>query len=85
MSEIGNLVSATKIANTLRSNGFKISTSTVINYLDLLQQSFLFYKTNRYDLRGKNGLVPSINTILLIMAYVILCLTKMLSIISVTN
>ena len=53
MSEIGNLVSATKIANTLRSNGFKISTSTVINYLDLLQQSFLFYKTNRYDLRGK--------------------------------
>lgn len=53
MSEVGNLLSATKIANTLRSNGHKITPSTVINYLNLLEQSFLFYQAKRYDLRGK--------------------------------
>ncbi|MBB1079499.1 ATP-binding protein [Limosilactobacillus sp. STM2_1] len=56
MSEVGNLLSANKIANTLRSSGQKISTATVINYLQLLEQSFLFYKANRYDLRGKKWL-----------------------------
>ena len=56
MSEIGNVLSATKIANTLRSNGQKITTTTVINYLQLLEQSFLFYKADRYDLRGKRWL-----------------------------
>ena len=56
MSEVGNLLSATKIANTLRSSGYRISTATVINYLRLLEQSFLFYKANRYDLRGKKWL-----------------------------
>lgn len=56
MSEIGNLLSATKIANTLRSSGYNMTTATVINYLNLLTQSFLFYKANRYDLRGKKWL-----------------------------
>ncbi|MBB1069876.1 ATP-binding protein [Limosilactobacillus sp. RRLNB_1_1] len=56
MSEIGNVLSATKITNALRSNGQRITTTTVINYLQLLEQSFLFYKAARYDLRGKKWL-----------------------------
>ena len=36
MGEIGSPISATNISNTLRSNGFKTTTSTVISYLNLL-------------------------------------------------
>lgn len=56
MSEVGNLVSARKIANTLRSYGHRITTATVINYLTLLERSFLFMPAQRYDLRGKKWL-----------------------------
>lgn len=56
MSEVGNPVSANKIAGTLRSEGFKISSDTVINYMDLLEQAFIFYKARRYDIRGKKWL-----------------------------
>lgn len=56
MSEVGNTLSATKIANTLKSNGQDITVTTVTNYLRLLEQSFLFYKARRYDLRGKKWL-----------------------------
>lgn len=56
MSEVGNPVSANKIAGTLRSEGFKISSDTVINYMNLLEQAFIFYKARRYDIRGKKWL-----------------------------
>ncbi|MBP2058243.1 putative AAA+ superfamily ATPase [Lactobacillus colini] len=56
MSEVGNSVSANKIANNLKSSGFKISTDTVISYMNLLEQAFIFYKARRYDLRGKKWL-----------------------------
>lgn len=49
----GQLISINKIANTLRSSGFKISNNTIENYLNLLQDAFLFYKVPRYDIRGK--------------------------------
>jgi len=53
---IGNLVSATKIANTLTSSGSKISVATVENYLKALEESFIIYKTERYDIKGKQYL-----------------------------
>lgn len=53
MGEIGSPISATNISNTLRSNGFKTTTSTVISYLNLLQQSYLFYEAKKYSIRGK--------------------------------
>lgn len=56
MSEVGSSVSATKISNTLKSHGFKTTPSTVISYLKLLEQSFLFYQAKRYDIRGKKFL-----------------------------
>lgn len=53
---IGNMCSATKIANTLTSAGRKISVPTVESYLAALMDSFILYKTGRYDIKGKQYL-----------------------------
>ncbi len=50
---IGNLCSATKIANTLKSGGKGASVHTVDNYLNALCESFVLYKVGRYDIKGK--------------------------------
>lgn len=50
---IGNLCSATKIANTLRSGGKGASVHTVDSYLQALCESFVLYKVSRYDIKGK--------------------------------
>ena len=56
-SNIGSLISAKKISDTLRSNGYKTATpDTIGNYLSYLCESFLFYKTYRYDIKGKEYL-----------------------------
>lgn len=55
-SSIGNLLSIKKIADTLTSNGRKISIHTVENYLEFLTQSFIFTKVPRYDIKGKQYL-----------------------------
>ena len=53
-SNIGSYVSANKITNTLKSNGYKTITSdTVGNYLEFLINAYLFYRVNRYDVKGK--------------------------------
>lgn len=54
---IGNLCSATRIANTMSSNGRKISAPTVENYLSALVDSFVLYRVGRYDVKGKQYLV----------------------------
>ena len=53
---IGNLCSATKIANTLKSSGNGASVHTVDNYLNALCESFVLYKVGRYDIKGKQFL-----------------------------
>ena len=53
---IGNLLSVKKIADTMTSDGRKISTHTVGNYLSALTESFIFHKATRYDIRGKQYL-----------------------------
>ena len=53
---IGNLCSATNIANTMTSHGRKISAPTVENYLSALVESFILYKAGRYDVKGKQHL-----------------------------
>ena len=53
---IGNMCSATNIANTMTSNGRKISAPTVENYLSALVNSFVLYKVSRYDVKGKQHL-----------------------------
>ena len=53
-SQIGSYVSANKIANTLKSNGYpKVTADTVGNYLEYFCDSFLLYKVQRYDIKGK--------------------------------
>lgn len=54
---IGNLCSANKIANTLTSSGRKISAHTVESYLTALTDSYVLYRAQRYDVKGKQLLV----------------------------
>lgn len=52
----GNLLSPKKISDTFVSNGRKTAPLTVENDLTSLCESFLFYKVNRYDIKGKETL-----------------------------
>lgn len=52
-SSVGSLTNPQNIANTMRTNGTSISHETVCGYLDVLQQSFLFEKAERYDIKGR--------------------------------
>lgn len=57
LSSIGSYVSPNKIANTLKTNGYKtVDNETVSNYLNYLCDGFLFYKASRYDVKGKEYL-----------------------------
>lgn len=56
MDNIGHPVSANNISNYLTSTGFKTFVSTISKYLALLEQAFVFYKAERYDIRGKERL-----------------------------
>lgn len=53
---IGSPTSATNIANTLTSNKQKISYHTVDTYIKALLDSYIIYKTERYDIKGKQYL-----------------------------
>ena len=53
---IGNLYSSTKIANTMTSAGRKISVRTVEAYLEALTDSFILYRADRYDVKGRQYL-----------------------------
>ena len=56
-SSIGSYASANRIANTLKSNGYKtIDNETVSDYLTYMCDAFLFYKVKRYDIKGKEYL-----------------------------
>ena len=55
-SNVGNVLSVKKIADTLTSNGRGISVHTVESYLDALVESFIFHKVSRYDIKGKEYL-----------------------------
>ena len=50
---IGNLVSAKKISDYLKSQKIKISNQAVLNYLHYLNDAFLVHTVKRYDIKGK--------------------------------
>lgn len=52
-SNTGNLITAKKISEYLKSQKTDISTRVVINYLDYLQNAFLVYKIKRLDIQSK--------------------------------
>lgn len=55
-SNIGNTLSPSNIATTLKQDGQSIHHATVEKYLEYLVASFIFYKVNRFDLKGKKQL-----------------------------
>lgn len=50
---IGSLVSINKISNTLTSLGRSSSTHTIEEYVGVLLNSYILYKVNRFDVKGK--------------------------------
>lgn len=50
---IGNKLSMKSIADTLTSAGTKTTNKTVDSYVTALNEAYLFYKADRYDLHGK--------------------------------
>lgn len=52
-SNTGSIVSTKKIADYLTSSGRKTTSDTIDNYLKMLENAFIIYKANRYDLKGK--------------------------------
>ncbi|MFC3352901.1 ATP-binding protein [Sphingobacterium zeae] len=55
-SNIGNPLSPGNIAKTLKQDGQTTHNTTVERYLEYLTASFVFYKVNRFDLKGRKQL-----------------------------
>lgn len=53
-NNIGCPVSTKKISDTLTSKGMYTSNHTVLNYISAFIESFLIYKAERFDVKGKN-------------------------------
>lgn len=54
---IGSPISTKKISDTLTSKGMSTSNHTVENYISAFVESFLIYKAERFDVKGKNLLM----------------------------
>lgn len=52
-ANVGSIVSTKKISDYLTSSGRKVTSDTIDNYLKMLENAFIIYKANRYDLKGK--------------------------------
>jgi len=51
---IGSPISTKKISDTLTSKGVSVSNHTVKNYLSAFLESYLIYRVERFDVKGKN-------------------------------
>lgn len=51
---IGSPISTKRISDTLTSKGMSTSNHTVENYITAFLESFLIYKAERFDVKGKN-------------------------------
>jgi predicted AAA+ superfamily ATPase len=49
---IGSPISTKKISDTINSSGRKVSVNTVDNYMQALTDSYIFYKAERFDIKG---------------------------------
>ena len=56
IDSVGSSVSAGNIAKVLTTNKKKIDNKTVVKYINTLVEAYLFYKVNRYDIKGKQHL-----------------------------
>ena len=55
-SNLGSALSPSNISKTLKQDGQNIHHATVEKYLEYLVASFIFYKVNRFDLKGNKQL-----------------------------
>jgi predicted AAA+ superfamily ATPase len=55
-TNIGSALSPSNISKTIKQDGQNIHHATVEKYLEYLVASFIFYKVNRFDLKGKKQL-----------------------------
>ncbi|MDR0316048.1 MAG: ATP-binding protein [Treponema sp.] len=53
VDNIGNLTSIKKISDVMTNDGFKIYPQTIESYLEALRSSYILYRTDRYDIKGK--------------------------------
>lgn len=53
LDNVGNLISANKIANYLTTNSRKTATNTVVDYLKAFENAFVLYRAQRYRIKGK--------------------------------
>jgi len=51
-ANVGNIVSTKKISDYLTSSGRKTTSETIDNYLRMLENAYVIYRANRYDLKG---------------------------------
>jgi len=56
LDTVGNSISAKKISDTLKTEEIAISAPVVERYLTLLTDALIFYKIQRYDIRGREHL-----------------------------
>ncbi|MDP8169802.1 ATP-binding protein [Pasteurella skyensis] len=56
VTNVGNALSPNNISNMLKQDGQSIHRDTVEKYLGYLTGSFVFYKVNRFDLKGRKQL-----------------------------
>ncbi len=56
MDNVSNTTSPNNIADVLTSNKMPTTHVTIGRYMKMLCQAFVFYKVNRYDIRGKKYL-----------------------------
>ena len=52
-SVVGSPVSVKSVSDYLVSSGRKVSPNTVDDYMEALQESFIFYPVERFDINGK--------------------------------
>ncbi len=55
-SHMGSPLSPSNISKSIKQDGQHIHHATVEKYLEYLEASFVFYKVNRFDLKGKKQL-----------------------------
>ncbi len=56
-SSIGSLTNPNRTCNFLRTNGFKdVDNETVSRYMSALEDAFIFERSDRYDIKGKEYL-----------------------------
>jgi len=53
-SSIGSPISAKRISDGINASGRKVSVNTVDKYLKALTESYIFYKADRFDIKGRN-------------------------------